>query len=336
MKQTFSCCLLLLVLVGLVPFLCLIPGLSPSDEGFLLPSPSPKPETAAAEPAPDDPSAPVYSEPVLLYDRDADEILTPSLTEYLVGAAAGEMPAGWPDDALMAQMVASHSYLMYSRAQGGCEGGGWIEVAPARMEGYLTPEIRRLRWGDAAEENEARLQALAAQVQHTMVTYEGEAAAACYHAISQGHTEASQNVWEEALPYLQGVDSPWDKDAEGYTQSVEYSSQQMYDALVMNLGITPEGGPESWIGSTAWHETGYVETIEVCDTPVVGTAFRRALSLRSACFSVSYDNGAFHILTHGYGHGVGMSQWGARLMAEEGRSWREILQYYYPGTEIAE
>lgn len=336
MKQTFSCCLLLLILVGLVPFLCLIPTLSVTQE---IPLPSPpvaETEIPLEKAEQNEVPPPAHSEPVILYDKDAGEILTPELTEYLVGAAAGEMPAGWPDDALMAQMVASHSYLLYSRAQGGCEGGGWIEVAPARMEGYLTPEIRALRWGDTAAENEARLQALAAQVQSALVVYQGEPAAACYHAISQGHTEASQNVWEEALPYLQSVDSEWDKNADGYAQNVEYSSQQMYDALVMNLGITPEGRPENWIGRTAWRETGYVETIEVCGTAVAGTAFRRALSLRSACFSVSYAGGTFTILTHGYGHGVGMSQWGARLMAEEGKSWQEILRHYYPGTEIWE
>ena len=83
-------------------------------------------------------------------------------------------------------------------------------------------------------------------------------------------------------------------------------------------------------------DTGYVDTIEVAGQEVAGTAFRQALALRSACFSVSYSGEVFHILTHGYGHGVGLSQWGARRMAEEGASWQEILAHYFPGTEICE
>ena len=141
---------------------------------------------------------------------------------------------------------------------------------------------------------------------------------------------------EEALPYLQGVESEWDKTADGYAQSVEYTSQQFYDALVMNLGITPEGEPEEWLGATRWYDTGYVDTIEVAGQEVAGTAFRQALALRSACFSVSCSGDMFRVLTHGYGHGVGLSQWGARRMAEEGADWKEILAHYFPGTEIAE
>lgn len=333
MKHTISCCFLLLFLVGMVPFVYLVPFVAvqtPTVSHSGHPASSALPVPVVKQPQ----LSQAMQEPVLLYDRDTGEILTPELTEYLVGAAAGEMPANWPEDAIKAQMVASHSYLLYNKAQGGCEGGGWIEVAPTRMEGYLTPEIRKKRWGDAWEENENRLQALAAEIADALILYDGQPAAACYYAISQGHTEASQNVWNEALPYLQGVDSEWDKSADGYAQSVEYSSQQMYDALVMNLGITPEGSPDRWFGATKWRSTGYVETIEVAGQEISGTAFRQALALRSACFSVSCKGNSFYILTHGYGHGVGLSQWGARLMAEDGHSWEEILQHYFPGTEI--
>ena len=333
MKHTFSCCLLLLVLVGLVPLVYLIPSVAGADHALSLPEASSAAPTPSAEEAP---TPEIIREPVLLCDMDTGELLTPELKEYLVGAAAGEMPASWPDQAILAQMVSCHSYLLYCKAQGGCEEGGWIEVAPARMQGYLPPELRRQRWGDAYEENEARFEALAAQVEDALILYEGQPAAAFYHAVSQGHTEASQHVWDEALPYLQGVESEWDKTADGYAQSVEYTSQQLYDALVMNLGITPEGEPGEWLGATRWYDTGYVDTIEVAGQEVAGTAFRQALALRSACFSVSYSGEVFHILTHGYGHGVGLSQWGARRMAEEGASWQEILAHYFPGTEISE
>ena len=260
----------------------------------------------------------------------------PHSAKYLVGAAASEMPATWPEQALLAQMVASHSFVLYQKEHCEDPAAGWIGVAPARMQGYLTPEVRAARWGEHAQEFEEKLQALAAQVSHVLLLYDGRPAAACYHAISRGRTEASQNVWEQALPYLQGVDSPLDKNAEGFAQSVEFTPQQMADALSAQLGITPGGDAGSWFGETQWYDTGYVRSIEICGQSVAGVKLRQALGLRSNCFSISLSGGNFFVSTHGYGHGVGLSQCGARLMAEQGAGWQEILAHYFPETTIGE
>ena len=143
-------------------------------------------------------------------------------------------------------------------------------------------------------------------------------------------------MWEQALPYLQGVDSPLDKNAEGFAQSVEFTPQQMADALSAQLGITPGGDAGSWFGETQWYDTGYVRSIEICGQSVAGVKLRQALGLRSNCFSISLSGGNFFVSTHGYGHGVGLSQWGARLMAEQGAGWQEILAHYFPETTIGE
>lgn len=348
MKQTVLSALFLLLLVGLLPLVCLIPQKT-AAAALSASAPESAPASSAAEstlpqsePASSMPEA-AQSEPpdtsagdanILLQDGDSGELLSPAVSEYLVGAAASELPASWPEQALLAQMVASHSFALYQKEHCADPAAGWITVAPARMEGYLTPEIRAVRWGEKAEEYEQKLQALAAQVEGCLLTYNGSPAAACYHAISQGHTEASQNVWEEALPYLQGVDSPLDKNAEGYAQSVEFSQQQISDALAGALGIELSGDASGWFGATQWYNTGYVQSVQVGGQSVAGVQLRKALGLRSNCFSISFSEGKFFILTHGYGHGVGLSQWGARLMAEQGADWREILAHYFPGTEI--
>lgn len=351
MKQVVLYALFLLLLVGLLPLICLLPQASAAAaeafSGPVLPAadsmPGAPPETASSEaacseaappsPAPD--AAPAEGT-ILLQDSDTGALLTPAVQEYLVGAAASEMPATWPDQALLAQMVASHSFVLYQKEHCENPAAGWIGVAPARMQGYLTPEVRAARWGEHAQEFEEKLQALAAQVSHVLVLYDGRPAAACYHAISRGRTEASQNVWEQALPYLQGVDSPLDKNAEGFAQSVEFTPQQMADALSAQLGITPDGDAGSWFGETQWYDTGYVRSIEICGQSVAGVKLRQALGLRSNCFSISLSDGNFFVSTHGYGHGVGLSQWGARLMAEQGAGWQEILAHYFPETTIGE
>ncbi len=117
-------------------------------------------------------------------------------------------------------------------------------------------------------------------------------------------------------------------------QSVEFSQQQISDALAGALGIELSGDASGWFGATQWYNTGYVQSVQVGGQSVAGVQLRKALGLRSNCFSISFSEGKFFILTHGYGHGVGLSQWGAHLMAEQGADWHEILAHYFPGTEI--
>ena len=252
-----------------------------------------------------------------------------------MGAAACEMPIDWPDDALQAQMVASHSYALYQLAHNESSGAA-LSVNSAQCSGWTTRAVLESRWGDSFAENWQRLSDLAEEVLFDLVLYQGEPAAACYHAISSGHTQASQRVWQESLPYLQGVDSPWDKYAQDYEVTVQYTSQQVSDCLYSALGIHVSGDPSTWVGDTVWDDAGYVDNITLCGQTVSGTDLRSALSLRSACFALSWQEDHFAVTTRGYGHGVGLSQEGARAMAAGGSSWQDILLYYFPGTQIGQ
>ena len=208
-----------------------------------------------------------------------------------------------------------------------------MQVNSALCAGWTDAQVLQARWGDDFTANYDRLAALATEVCGALLCYEGVPAAACYHSISAGHTEASQNVWVTALPYLQGVDSPWDKTVPDYAVTVTYTTEQM-TTLLQNLGLEPEGDPAAWFGACQWDDAGYVERLTVCGTSFSGTALRSAFSLRSASFSVTYDGENFALTTYGYGHGVGMSQYGAKAMAEGGSTWQEILTYYFPGCTV--
>ena len=278
------------------------------------------------------------SEVIRLWDAGSQQVLEVPLLEYLIGAAASEMPVTWPDEALKAQAIASHSYALYQRDRASADKleGAWFSADPARRQGYMTREVLQSYWGEAFEANWARLEALFTPILHQVLTYEGAPAAACYHAISNGQTEASENVWSEALPYLAGVDSTLDLTAEGYEQTVTYTTQQMYDAIVLAVpGAEPEQGkPESWFGEASYTAAGYVDEIQCAGVFIRGTDLRTALGLRSACFSIQYADGVFSVTTKGYGHGVGLSQYGASAMALTGKSCAEILAHYYPGTAL--
>ena len=304
-----------------------VPALPPGPEQ----SPFARP---AASPRPDD-RRNVAELPI--WDSGSQQLLTVPVRDYLIGAVASEMPPDWPDEALKAQAIAAHSYALYQLEAAGEEAGlrGCFSADPARRQGFMTDEVLRSYWGTAYEENYQRISALVDTVLDTVLTYEGRPAAACYHAASCGTTEASQNVWTEALPYLQGVDSPLDLTAPDYEKAVTYTTQQMYDALVLS-GLTQpdQADPEGWFGASDTTPAGYIRTIQTAGTALTGPQVRQMLGLRSACFSISYADDVFTVTTKGYGHGVGLSQYGACAMAHTGSSCAEILQHYYPGTAL--
>lgn len=330
LKRTLFYTLLLGLLALAAPFAVL---LLPSQRD------TPVPESAAATPVPEIPAVtppPLAADPhagntdaaadLTLYDAAVGQTITVPVEEFLIGTAACELPADWPDDAVCAQMVASHSYALSL-------GSEPMQVNSALCAGWTDAQVLQARWGDDFAANYDRLAALATEVCGALLCYADAPAAACYHSISAGHTEASQNVWVTALPYLQGVDSPWDKTVPDYAVTVTYTTEQM-TTLLQNLGLEPEGDPAAWFGAYQWDDAGYVERLTVCGTSFSGTALRSAFSLRSASFSVTYDGENFALTTYGYGHGVGMSQYGAKAMAEGGSTWQEILTYYFPGCTV--
>ena len=152
-------------------------------------------------------------------------------------------------------------------------------------------------------------------------------------------TEASENVWGTALPYLVAVDSSTDLNADNYLYTVQFTAEQMQQALT-GLGLLPDpAAPASWFGEAALTSSGYVASLPVCGQSVTGPALRKALGLRSACFTVQYQEGSFLLTTKGYGHGVGLSQWGAKRWPSRDRArrkfWRTISRGQSCGGERA-
>ena len=238
---------------------------------------TPEPQAASAS-APS--SAAVDAEVFLVQDSATGSVLELSRRDYLIGAVAAEMPVTWPDEALKAQAVAAHSYILYCR-------------------------------------------------DHTAGT--------SYFALSNGLTEASENVWGTPLPYLVPVESSSDLAADNYQYTLTLTAAQVQSLLSAGLGVAPDASaPEQWFGTPRFTPSGYVASLPVCCQTVTCPTLRRVLGLRSACFSIRYADGSFAFTTRGYGHGVGLSQWGAKAMAEAGKSWQEILTHYFPDTEIWE
>ena len=137
-------------------------------------------------------------------------------------------------------------------------------------------------------------------------------------------------VWGTDVPYLRSVESPGEEDATHYTDTVTFQK----DDFAALLSIDPTGDPEEWVGEPSFTAGGGVERIEICGKSFTGTQVRKLLSLRSTAFQIRWDQDCFAVETRGYGHRVGMSQYGADAMAVSGSSYQEILAHYYQGTAL--
>ena len=150
-------------------------------------------------------------------------------------------------------------------------------------------------------------------------------------------TQDAVVVWGNSVPYLQSVDSPEGENVPNYQSQATLSSQEFQDLF---LEARPEadlsGDPSTWVGDTQYNDGGSVHTITISGVTVTGAQARQIFNLRSAAFSVSYADGTFTFDVTGFGHGVGMSQYGADAMAVAGSTYTEILQHYYTGVTVEE
>lgn len=250
-----------------------------------------------------------------------DGIKTLSARDYVFGVVAAEMPALYPEEALKAQAVAAYTYAYRKRQN--ATGDYHLTDSAGTDQSYADGEAVKKKWGDHYEKYAQKVYEAVDSVLSEAVFYEGEPIFAAYHAISSGRTENAENVWGQDYPYLRSVSSVGDKLASGYLSRVTVTAAEFSEKLGCEGTLTLER-----------YDTGYVKTLRIGEREFSGTEIRKKLSLRSACFSVEPTDGGYIFEVAGYGHGVGMSQQGARVLAEQGFSYREILLYYYADCEI--
>ena len=265
--------------------------------------------------------------PVLV--RESEDLVTQrDLEDYLISVVLAEMPADFEDEALKAQAVAARTYARKAWVTGGKHGDGSVCIEPGCCQAYIAPEKYLEKGG-----TEAGLEKIRNAVYETAgqcLEYDGELIEATYFSTSGGSTEDAVAVWGTDYPYLQAVDSPGEEGARWYTDTVVFTKEQFCNAL----GKEPDGEPRTWFGEVHDTEGGGVDTMVIAGESYTGTQLRSLLGLRSTAFSVEASEEAITITTRGYGHRVGMSQYGADAMAVNGSSYREILAHYYPGTEL--
>lgn len=268
---------------------------------------------------------------------DGDTVREMDLGEYLVGVVRAEMPASFQPEALKAQAVAARTYTLYKLQTGGNHGDtANICTDSTCCQAYLAEARARANWGEDADTNEKKVEEAVSSTDGQVILYGGVPILAVFHSSSAGLTREAGEVWLNNLPYLQAVSSPEPSDSiPNYYSRVEFTAEEFRQKI---LAAFPEaslsGAPETWLQDAVVDSAGSVSTLSVGGVSVKGSSLRSALGLRSACFTWEAQGQTLIFFVTGYGHGVGMSQYGANAMAAAGADYREILTHYYTGVTV--
>lgn len=258
--------------------------------------------------------------------RKSGEIDKVPLEEYIVGVLAGEMPLSFSDDAFKAQAIAARTYA-FKKMENNVN-NEYDVVDTVQNQVYLDFDYLESVWKEKYTDNINRLKKIVLATEGCYLTYEGKTIEAFYFSTSSGMTENSYDVFGTSLPYLQNVSSSWDNISPVYREIKKYKLLDFYNILKLEYN---EDLNIEIIEKTI---AGRIKKIKINNKIYTGSEIVNLFELRSANFIIESSNNSVNITTKGYGHGVGMSQYGAHAMSIQGYNYEEILKYYYKGVEI--
>ena len=263
---------------------------------------------------------------VRVKDEKTNQITKVPFEEYIKGVLAGEMPTSFELEALKAQAVASRSYVLVKIEQN--QNTDYDVVNTVNNQVYLTDDELKEKWKDDYTSKINKIKKAVLETKGEYLSYNGEVAEALFFSTSTGETENSEEVFSSKVPYLRSVSSSWDEDSPVFEDTATFTLSDFYQ----KLGLPYQDKIEIEVLETT--STGRIRTLKINGNGFNGRDVATKLSLRSNYFNVVQNDQSVTITTKGFGHGVGMSQYGALGMAKEGYTYKEILKHYYQGTEI--
>lgn len=334
MRKYIATSFLLLFIVFFVPWLTAAPQAVQEQ-----------PETAkpSAQADADESSAPTPSTGSL--DRSQmlrvqlnGQVQEMDLETYLIGVVRAEMPASFEREALKAQAVAARTYTLYKMANGGSTNHPDADACDdiTCCKAYKDAETAAAEWGEDTTMYEEKIRAAVQDTDGECILYEGAPILAVFHSSSAGATMDAADVWSESLPYLTSVSSPENGESvPHYHSSGSFPIAALKELLQSAL---PEadlsGSPTNWFTNIHQTPNGAVTSLDVGGATISGNRLRTILGLRSPSFTISFEGESVVFSVTGYGHGVGMSQYGANVLAANGMDYREILAWYYTDTTV--
>lgn len=258
------------------------------------------------------------------------------LEYYVRGVLAAEVPIEFQPEALKAQAIATRTYIvrrLLDRDHSNVPDQAALVTDQTAHQVYMSVEEMKEKWRDADfRKNLAKLNEAVNQTRGLIMTYRKQPIEAAFFSTSNGYTENSEDYWSEYLPYLRSVASPWDENlSPKFTATVTYNLKDFTKKLGVSWSTREAVPLIRVLEMTKGHR---IKTIQIKGRIFSGREVREKLDLNSSEFTWKVGKDQIEITTYGYGHGVGMSQWGADGMAETGKTAREILAYYYQGIQI--
>lgn len=285
--------------------------------GFAVPIAMARSPKTAPAPVPE-PTAP---KTMLLVEDETGQAVSMELDRYLAGVVLAELPGSFHPEVRRAQAIVSRTYALRRLGSGSHASGADLCISPGCCQAYREPDSRE----------EARAALLAVQETADLVlTYDGELIDATFFSCSGGRTEAAVEVWGTEVPYLQPVDSPG--EAAPHNEDTVFFSREDF---ARRLGLDPEREDGLRPGTVTYTRGGGVSEMEIGGRVYSGVELRRLLELRSTVLELYEDADGIAVTTRGFGHRVGMSQYGAQAMAEAGSDYRDILLHYYTGAALS-
>ena len=244
------------------------------------------------------------------------------LENYVIGVVAAEMPATFSYESLKAQAVASRTFI-YEKIKNG--NISYDNLIYDKGQAYITKDEMKNKWKDDFDENYKIIKNAVSSTKGEIITYQNEPIKAYYFSSSNGFTEDASRVFGEQN-YLVSVDTSWDKESNEYYKEKIISVDEFKRIFNIDKEIN--------ISNIVRSKTDHVEKIKINENEYTGVEVRKLLNLRSTDFEISINENEVLLTTKGYGHGVGMSQYGANYLGKNGKTYEEIIKYFYRGVDI--
>lgn len=271
---------------------------------------------------------------IKVLDNKSGNVTEMTAEEFVTGAVSGEMPSDFEAEALKAQAVAARTYLYYKISQGSNHKNADICNNPSCCCAFYTEdELKDLKGEEWIKTGYKKIKECVSSTAGEIITYEGKPILAVFHsAAGGGRTENSGDVWQTSLPYLKSVETAGEEKKTNYQTTVSFTKEEFIKRMKENYPDCNE--KDELTGKSTKTQGGAVDVVALCGKNIRGVDARKIFGLKSACFEVTEDGENIVFTCAGSGHGVGMSQYGARYMAQNNSTYKDIISKYYTGTEI--
>ncbi len=251
------------------------------------------------------------------------------LETYVAGVVASEMPIEFELEALKAQALAARTFTVNHLLHGD-DAANYDLTDTVQHQVYKSEEELQAEWGSEYTKKMNKIKEAVDATKGKILTHNEEPITAAFFSTSNGHTENSEDYWENEISYLRSVESPWDKESPKFLDQQTYTIAQIESALELDL---PQ--ESALLIELERTESGRVSEIGIEGNTFTGRDVREKLDLKSSDFEIKQNNGHLIFTTEGFGHGVGMSQYGANGMAKEGKTYEDIVHHYYKDVAIS-